>query len=182
MFRYFVVLCAYLWGWPLLGAQAAPKQPIYALSYESLEGKPVRMSQYRGKVLLVVNTASRCGYTPQYEGLEALYKKYKKDGLVVLGFPSNDFGAQEPGSAEEIAAFCQRNYGVTFPMAAKIKVLGDSKHPIYAYLTQVTQPQKEVSWNFEKFLIDKQGVVQHRFSSATKPQAKELEEALQKMI
>jgi len=107
---------------------------FYALSAESLEGKTVKMSEYKSKVVLVVNTASKCGLTPQYEGLEALYKSYKDKGFVVLGFPCNQFGKQEPGTAEDIAAFCEKNYGVTFPMFDKIDVNGENTHPIFVFL------------------------------------------------
>ena len=138
----------------------------------SLAGKPVALRDYQGKVLLIVNTASKCGFTPQYEGLEALYEKYRDRGLVVLGFPCNQFGEQEPGSADEIGAFCQRNYGVSFPMFEKIDVNGDTAHPLYRWLKQ-TAPgvlgTERIKWNFTKFLVDRRGAVVDRYAPATKP-------------
>jgi glutathione peroxidase len=138
----------------------------------SLEGKPVALRDYAGKVMLIVNTASKCGFTPQYEGLEALYEKYRDRGLVVLGFPCNQFGEQEPGSASEIGSFCQKNYGVSFPMFEKIDVNGDGAHPLYRWLKKSARGilgSERIKWNFTKFLLDRQGRVVDRFGSVRKP-------------
>lgn len=141
---------------------------------ELLQGGTRSLADYAGKVLLIVNTASQCGFTPQYEGLEALYQRYKERGLVVLGFPCNQFGAQEAGAATEIASFCQKNYGVSFPMFAKIDVNGDSTHPLYQHLKK-TAPgllgTEGIKWNFTKFLINRAGEVTKRYASATAPEA-----------
>jgi glutathione peroxidase len=145
----------------------------YDFNANSLDGKPVALQEFTGKVMLVVNTASKCGFTPQYEGLEALYQKYRDRGLIVLGFPCNQFGEQEPGSADEIGAFCQRNYGVSFPMFEKIDVNGDGAHPLYRWLKQ-TAPgvlgTERIKWNFTKFLVDRRGSVVDRYAPTTKPE------------
>jgi len=146
---------------------------VYDFTANSLDGKPVALKDYAGKVLLVVNTASKCGFTPQYAGLEALYEKYRERGLAVLGFPCNQFGAQEPGSADEIGAFCQQNYGVSFPMFDKIDVNGDGAHPLYRWLKSSAKGvlgSEAIKWNFTKFLIDKHGNVVERFAPTTKPE------------
>ncbi|MGH8178212.1 MAG: glutathione peroxidase [Steroidobacter sp.] len=139
----------------------------------SLDGKPVPLRNYAGKVMLVVNTASKCGFTPQYEGLEALYQKYRDRGLVVLGFPCNQFGEQEPGSADEIGAFCQKNYGVSFPMFEKIDVNGDAAHPLYRWLKKDAPGllgSERIKWNFTKFLLNQDGKVVERYAPVTKPE------------
>lgn len=148
----------------------------------SLDGKPVNLAKYHGKVVLVVNVASECGYTPQYGGLQELHKKYAAQGLSILGFPSNDFGGQEPGSAKEISEFCTRNYGVQFDMFAKVPVKGSAKVPFYQYLTNNAKPSGEVSWNFEKFLIGRDGRVISRFKSAVEPTSTELVRAIEAAI
>ena len=137
----------------------------------SLQNKEIDMENYKGKVVLVVNTASKCGLTPQYEGLEKLYRDYKDKGLVILGFPCNQFGKQEPGSEKEIAEGCLINYGVTFPMFSKIEVNGDNTHPIYKYLKSELKGTfgNRIKWNFTKFLIDKDGTPYKRFSPTTTP-------------
>jgi len=138
----------------------------------SLDGQPVDLDRYRGKVLLVVNTASACGFTPQYQGLEALQRRYGDQGLVVLGFPSNQFGHQEPGSEAEIGAFCEKNYGVTFPMFAKIEVNGPDAHPLYGFLKDSAPGvlgTKAVKWNFTKFLVARDGTVFKRYAPTTRP-------------
>ena len=141
-----------------------------------MQGKPQPLSIYKGKVLLVVNTASECGFTPQYAGLEKLYEAYKDKGLVVLGFPSNDFGAQEPGSAEEIQTFCKKNYGVSFPMFEKVVTHGAGQAPVYKFLTA---KNGEPKWNFHKFLVGKDGQVRQAFPSKIAPDAKELRDAIE---
>lgn len=147
-------------------------ETIYDFKVKTIEGKETTLEPYKGKVMLIVNVASKCGYTPQYEGLETLYKKYKDEGLVILGFPCNQFGSQEPGSEIEIQNFCRVNYGVTFPMFSKIKVNGEETHPLYRYLKS-EQPgilsTEAIKWNFTKFLVDKEGRVVERFGSSTKP-------------
>jgi len=146
---------------------------VYDFSATTIDGKPRKLADYKGKVLLVVNTASKCGFTPQYKGLEAFYKKYKDKGLVVLGFPSNQFGAQEPGPESEIAEFCEMNYGVTFPLFSKVDVNGDAAHPLFKYLTSTKKGllgSEAIKWNFTKFLIGKDGQLVKRFAPATKPQ------------
>jgi glutathione peroxidase len=149
---------------------------IYDFNVDDITGKPVQLDRYRGKVLLVVNTASKCGFTPQYRGLEALYRKYRDQGLEVLGFPCNQFGAQEPGSEEEIAAFCETNYGVTFPMFAKIDVNGDATAPLYRYLKREKPGllgTEAIKWNFTKFLVDRDGKVVARYAPNDTPEALE---------
>jgi len=145
---------------------------FYSLSAQSLQGKPVNMETYRGKVILVVNTASKCGFTPQYEGLEKLYEKYKDKGLVILGFPCNQFGNQEPGSEKEIAEGCLINYGVTFPMFAKVDVNGNDAHPVFKYLKKKLPGfiTNRIKWNFTKFLINSKGIPVKRYSSSFKPE------------
>jgi len=159
-------------------------KPVLDYSFPGLlTGKPQSLCDYAGKVVLVVNTASQCGYTPQYEGLEALYKRYQKRGLVVVGFPSNDFGGQEPGSNREVAQFCQMNYGVSFPMFDKIDVNGPKAHPLYQYLKN-EQPgvlgTKNIKWNFTKFLVDRGGKVVDRFAPMTKPE--DIEKSIAKVL
>ena len=146
---------------------------VHEFEARSLEGKPVSLRDYDGKVMLIVNTASKCGFTPQYEGLEAIYKRYRDRGLVILGFPCNQFGEQEPGSADEIGAFCQKNYGVSFPMFDKIDVNGDHAHPLYQWLKKSAPGllgSERIKWNFTKFLLDRQGNVVERYAPVTKPQ------------
>ena len=135
-----------------------------------IDGKPIDLSMYRGKKILIVNTASECGYTPQYDDLEKLYEQYK-DRLVIIGFPANNFGEQEPGNNNTIAQFCSKNYHVTFPMAAKVSVKGDDIDPFFAWLTSQDNPDftGEIKWNFEKFLLDEHGKLIHRFRSKVKP-------------
>ena len=155
---------------------------IYDFKVEALEGGTIDFSKFKGKKILIVNTASECGYTYQYEGLESLYKKYK-DRLVIVGFPANNFGKQEPGSNEEIAGFCKKNYGVTFPMAAKIDVKGDNTAPIYHWLTEKkynNYADSEVKWNFNKFLVDENGKLVAYFGSKLKPESEELLKAIEK--
>ena len=144
---------------------------FYQFNAKTLQGKEVSMKNYEGKVVLVVNVASKCGFTPQYEGLEALYKKYSSKGLVILGFPCNQFAGQEPGNAEEIAKFCSLTYGVNFPMFAKIDVNGDNADPLYKYLKKVLPGTitNDIKWNFTKFLLDREGKPIKRFAPTVKP-------------
>lgn len=145
---------------------------IYSIPVKTIDGKETTLAQYQGKALLVVNVASRCGFTPQYEGLETLYKKYKGQGLEILGFPANNFMFQEPGNEEEIKKFCSLKYNVTFPMFSKIDVKGKEIHPLYQYLTEETK--ENVSWNFNKFLVAPDGRVIAHFGSKTEPLSPEL--------
>nr|WP_324257994.1 glutathione peroxidase [Cellvibrio fontiphilus] len=147
--------------------------PFYTFSAESLAGEPVSLADYRDKLVLVVNTASQCGFTPQYAGLETLYQTYKDQGLVVLGFPCNQFGGQEPGDAADIANTCQLNYGVTFPMFAKVDVNGADAHPLFKWLVDAAPGLlgNAIKWNFTKFLINRQGEAIKRFAPITKPEA-----------
>ncbi len=146
---------------------------LYDIEVESIDGKRHALEEYRGKVLLVVNTASQCGFTPQYKGLEALSETFAKEGLVVLGFPCNQFGAQEPGDETEIQEFCDLRYGVQFPMHRKVDVNGDEAHPLFVYLKERAPGvlgSRNVKWNFTKFLVGRDGTVRGRFASTTKPE------------
>jgi glutathione peroxidase len=152
---------------------------IYNHSVKAIDGQDMPMAQFKGKTLLIVNTASKCGYTRQFSGLEALYAKYKNKGLVVLGFPSNDFGSQEPGSNEEILNFCQTKFKVDFPMFAKGAVKGSEKQPLFSTLTKSAPQVGEIKWNFEKFLVSPDGKVVGRFDSKVTPEDRELTEAIE---
>ncbi len=148
--------------------------PVLAFTMRSLDGRPVHLEKYLGKVVMIVNTASKCGYTPQYAGLEALYKKYHARGLVILGFPANDFAHQEPGTDKQISIFCTRHYGVTFPMFSKIHVKGPKQCALYHFLTaRKTDPRfpGPIGWNFEKFIISRRGRIVARFRSPVKPES-----------
>jgi glutathione peroxidase len=157
---------------------------IYPFTLNSIDGKPAPLAGYKGKVVLLVNVASQCGYTPQYSALEATYQKYKDQGFVILGFPANNFGAQEPGTNEEIKTFCTRKFNVTFPMYAKISVKGADQSPLYAYLTKDTGPgiAGDIKWNFTKFLVDRNGNVVQRFESAVTPDSEEVVSAIEKQV
>ncbi len=147
---------------------------LYDFTAERLDGTLVSLREFAGKVLLIVNTASECGFTPQYEGLEALYREYRDRGFEVLGFPCNQFGGQEPGNSEQIAQFCTSRYSVTFPMFAKIDVNGETAHPLYRWLKQQAPGvlgSERIKWNFTKFLIDREGRVVERYAPPTKPEA-----------
>ena len=157
---------------------------LYELSATLLDGQTVSLAPLKGQVLLIVNTASQCGFTPQYQGLEQLYRTYKERGFEVLGFPCNQFGAQEPGTAEEIGAFCERNYRVSFPVFAKIDVNGPNTHPVYQFLKARKRGilgTSRIKWNFTKFLVDRRGNVTRRYAPSTKPAdlAAEIESLLQ---
>ena len=164
----------------MLTSSAFAASSVHEFSLPSIDGSPAPLSAYKGKVALIVNVASQCGYTPQYAGLEKLYEKYKDKGFVVLGFPANNFGAQEPGTNEEIKTFCTRNYNVTFPMYSKISVKGSDKAPLYKFLTD--SAGGEVKWNFTKFLVDGNGQVISRFESAVEPDSPELAGAVEKAL
>ena len=147
---------------------------LHDFTVDDIGGRPVKLEHYKGKLLLVVNTASKCGFTPQYKGLEALYRKYKDQGLEVLGFPCNQFGAQEPGNAQEIATFCETNYSVTFPMFAKIDVNGEGAAPVYRFLKSAKPGllgTEAIKWNFTKFLVDRNGTVVARYAPNDTPES-----------
>ena len=149
---------------------------LYDFTVNDIAGQPVKLDRYQGKVVLVVNTASKCGFTPQYKGLETLYRKYKDQGLEVLGFPCNQFGAQEPGNEQEIATFCETNYDVTFPMFAKVNVNGDDTAPVYRYLKSEKPGllgTEKIKWNFTKFLVDRSGKVVARYAPNDTPESLE---------
>lgn len=158
---------------------------IYDFTLNDIEGNAVSLSKFKGKVVMIVNVASKCGFTNQYEGLQALFKKYEDRGFVVLGFPSNDFMGQEPGTNKDIQNFCSLNYGVNFPMFEKISVRGKKIHPLFHFLTKSKKHPKlngKVSWNFNKFLIDNKGNLVHRFGSRTKPESKEVIKAIEALL
>ena len=156
--------------------------PVLNFTMKKLDGKEVNLADYQGKVLLIVNTASKCGATPQYEGLESLHEKYAEKGLAVLGFPANEFGAQEPGTDEEIATFCKQNYGVKFDMFSKVVVKGEGECPLYQHLTSKKTDPKfggPIKWNFEKFLISREGEIVGRFNTGTEPESDEVVKAVE---
>lgn len=161
-------------------ADPSAEVPIYKFKANALDGHEISFGDYKGKVLLIVNTASHCGYTPQYAGLEALSKKYQAQGLAVLGFPCDQFGHQEPGDAAAISSFCTKNYGVDFHMFDKIEVNGKEANPLYVYLKKSTKDHGDIRWNFTKFLVDKQGKVLKRYGSMASPEsiAADIEAAL----
>ena len=160
----------------------SPKN-VYGFSFETLVGhQPLPLSSFKGKVILIVNTASKCGFTPQYEALEKLYQAYKDKGFVVVGVPSNDFGHQEPGSSEDIAHFCKLNYGVTFPMTTKQTVVGDGAHPFYRYARQQLGFGSAPKWNFHKYLINREGKLVTYFYSMTSPNSKRLVNAVERAL
>jgi glutathione peroxidase len=169
----------------IAGAADKPKEAAMSgplnFKMNDIDGKEVDLASYKGKVVLLVNVASRCGYTKQYTGLQAIYSKHEKDGLVVIGIPANEFGAQEPGSDTEIKKFCSSKYNVTFPMMSKVVVKGDGICPLYKYLTSAETNSKhagEISWNFEKFLINRKGEVVGRYKSKVDPESEELTKAI----
>jgi glutathione peroxidase len=170
-----VIFCVCAFGAPSL----------YEFTLNSIDGQPAPLAAYKGKVLLLVNVASKCGFTPQYTALESLYEKYKNDGLVVIGFPANNFMSQEPGTDAEIKDFCSRTYSVKFPMYSKISVKGDDKAPLYHYLTEkATNPATggEIKWNFTKFLVARDGTILARFEPAVKPDSPEVTAAIEKAL
>jgi glutathione peroxidase len=166
----------------LLAATSFAASSVHDFTLDALNGTPTPLANFKGKVMLVVNVASQCGYTYQYEALQAVYKKYQGEGLVVAGFPANNFGGQEPGSNEQIGAFCKSKFGVTFPMFSKISVKGADKAPLYQFLTDKTANPKtggEIQWNFTKFLVDRNGKVLARFEPDVEPDSKEVASAIE---
>ena len=179
MKKFFVLLA--LLGTTLMAAD----KTVFDFTLNSIDGQPTPLSSFKGKVVLLVNVASRCGFTPQYTGLEALYEKYKERGFVIVGVPANNFGGQEPGSNEEIKTFCTAKYHVTFPMMAKVSVKGSDITPLYAFLTdKAANPATggEIGWNFTKFLIGPDGKVIARFDSKVEPDSKEINSAIEKAL
>ena len=171
-----------IFGMLFLAMNVMAANNAYGFTMKAIDGKSTPLANFQGKVALFVNVASRCGYTPQYEGLEALYRKYQSKGFVILGFPANNFGAQEPGTNAEIAQFCKRTYDVTFPMFAKISVKGADQAELYQYLTSAdanTETAGDIKWNFTKFLVDKNGKVIARFESKVTPDSPELIKAIE---
>jgi len=166
------------------GVQAQQKS-IYDFTMKSIDGQPVSLGSYSGKVVLLVNVASKCGFTPQYAGLEALYEKYKDKGLVIVGIPANNFAQQEPGTNDEIKKFCSNKYNVTFPMMSKVSVLGDDQTPLYSFLTaKTTDPDfgGDIKWNFTKFLVGRDGKLVARFEPNVKPDSPEVAAAVEKAL
>ena len=165
--------------------KGANMKSIYDFTMKDIDGKDVKLEQLKGKAMLIVNVASKCGFTPQYEGLEKIYSQYKDKGFVILGFPANNFMGQEPGTNEEIKQFCSLNYNVTFPMFSKISVKGKDIAPLYKYLTEKeTNPEfsGKISWNFNKFLVDRDGKIVARFGSRAKPESEEVVAAIEKSL
>jgi glutathione peroxidase len=169
----------------LMSASLFGASNVYEFTMNNIDGQPLPMASFKGKVMLIVNVASKCGYTPQYEGLEAVYEKYKDKGLVIVGFPANNFMAQEPGTNDEIKTFCSTKYSVKFPLYSKISVKGDDKAPLYQFLTDTGANPKtggEIKWNFTKFLVDRDGKVIARFEPAVKPESPEVAAAIEKAL
>ncbi len=174
-------LSLFLIAGAIIGAGSAfAASSVHEFTLNGIDGAPAPLAAYKGKAVLIVNVASKCGYTPQYKGLEALYLKYKDRGLVVVGFPANNFGAQEPGTNEEIKTFCSRTYNVTFPLYAKVSVKGADRTPLYGYLAE--NGGGEPKWNFTKFLVDKSGKVIQRFDSKVDPESAEMTAAVEKAL
>ncbi|HMV42962.1 MAG TPA: glutathione peroxidase [Leptospiraceae bacterium] len=155
---------------------------IYDFKVKDIKGNEVNLSSYKGSPVLIVNVASKCGYTYQYEGLEKIYKKYKDRGFKIIGFPANNFGAQEPGSNDEIAKFCKLKFDVSFDMMGKISVKGEDKHILYKYLTENSDKKGEIGWNFEKFLIDKNGKIVDRFESSVEPNSEKILKRIESIL
>jgi glutathione peroxidase len=168
----------------LMSASLFAASSIYDFTLPSIDGKPMPIADYKGKVILVVNVASRCGFTPQYTALESVYEKYKDQGFVILGFPANNFGGQEPGTNAEIKTFCSAKYNVTFPLYGKVSVKGDDQTPLYKYLTTSANPALtgDIKWNFTKFLVDRKGNVVQRFEPQTTPNSPEVVAAIEKSL
>lgn len=177
-FKKVIVSAFFFWN---IAAMSASTN-FYELKATSIEGKPVDFSSFKGKAVLVVNTASQCGYTPQYKGLQALSEKYGSKGLVVLGMPCNQFGAQEPEGEKKIKEFCELRYGVKFPLLQKADVNGDKQHPLYQYLISHSGSPDPIAWNFEKFLVDKNGKVVGRYKSKIEPTSPELTKAIESAL
>lgn len=179
MKQWLVTLAAMMFAGPVM-AESAVQQTAYDFSFEAIDGSAMPLSAYKGKALLVVNTASECGFTSQYEGLEALWQAYKDKGLVVIGVPSNDFGGQEPGSNAEIKTFCESRFKVSFPLAGKTQVKGEGAHPFYVWAKETSGSAP--SWNFTKYVINREGWMVEHFSSITGPGAAAMKKAVEKAL
>ncbi len=157
------------------------EKSIYDFKVKNIDGKEVYFNEYKGKVMVIINVASKCGFTPQYEDMQALYKEYQDKGVVVMGFPANNYGKQEPGTEAEIKEFCTANFNITFPMFSKVSTKGDDQHPLFKYLTSLENPdfKGEIKWNFEKFIIGKDGKLLRRFRSKTNPSSDEFKQAVE---
>jgi glutathione peroxidase len=162
--------------------QVETQPTLYSFTMKTIDGNDKKLSDYKGKVLMIVNVASKCGHTPQYKGLEAIYEKYKDRGFMILGFPANNFLWQEPGTNADIKNFCSMNYGVTFDMFSKISVKGDDQHPLYHYLTEESPIPGAIKWNFQKYLVDRKGNVVDKFSPATEPTEKEVIDKIENLL
>ena len=182
-----VILTSVLGSTSLTGVGTSSKDAgsIYDFTMKTIDGKELPLSHYKRKVVLIVNVASQCGFTPQYKGLEALYRKYKDQGFIILGFPANNFGQQEPGTDAEIRTFCTSKYDVTFDMFSKISVKGSDQHPLYRFLTSPTSDPKfsgDVKWNFQKYLIDRNGNIVGKYLSAVEPLSAEVTSAIEREL
>ena len=167
-----------------MAAMGYAAETVYGFTPNAIDGQPAPLSAWKGKVLLLVNVASKCGYTPQYKALESTYESYKDRGLVIVGFPANNFGGQEPGSNEEIRTFCSRTYNVQFPMMSKVSVKGEDQAPLYGFLTKEANPATagDIKWNFTKFLVNREGKVVARFEPAVTPDSPEMKAAIEKAL
>jgi len=182
-----MTIAAYACGFIFNPSPADPpkEKSVYEFTMKDIDGKDIKLNQYKGDVVMIVNTASKCGYTPQYEGLEKIYEKYKDKGFVILGFPANNFGGQEPGAEKEIKEFCTLKYHVSFPMFSKISVKGEDQHPLYSFLTNKESDPEfagDITWNFNKFLVDKKGTIVARFSSKDTPESDTVTAAIEKYL
>jgi glutathione peroxidase len=182
-----IVLAAVLMVQMIAAAKTKEKQmetqpALYSFTMKTIDGNEKNLSDYKGKVLMIVNVASKCGHTPQYKGLEALYEKYKDRGFMILGFPANNFLRQEPGTDSEIKQFCSTKYGVTFDMFSKISVKGNDQHPLYRYLTEQSPVPGAVTWNFQKYLVDRKGNIVEKFAPGTEPAEKEVIAEIEKLV
>ena len=182
-----MTIAAYACGFIFNPSPADPpkEKSVYEFTMKDIDGKDIRLNQYKGDVVMIVNTASKCGYTPQYEGLEKIYEEYKDKGFVILGFPANNFMGQEPGTEKEIKEFCTLKYHVTFPMFSKISVKGEDQHPLYSFLTNKESDPEfagDITWNFNKFLVDKKGNIVARFSSKDTPESDTVTAAIEKYL
>jgi glutathione peroxidase len=183
-----IIVLAFVLIWSVkISAQTAEKQmkqqsKLYSYSMKTIDGTDKPLSDYKGKVLLIVNVASKCGKTPQYKGLESIFEKYKDRGFMVLGFPANNFSQQEPGTNDDIKNFCTLNYGVTFDMFSKISVKGSDQDPLYQYLTKESPVPGVVTWNFQKYLVDRKGNVVEKYEPGTEPEEKEVIDRIEKLL
>ena len=182
MALFLISLASFLWLNPQTPQSTMPEAPFYKFTMKTIDGKEKSLSEYKGQVLLVVNVASKCGYTPQYKDLEAAYRKYHDKGFTILGFPANNFGAQEPGTNEEIKEFCKTNYDVTFDLFSKISVKGEDQDPLYHYLTSETSFKGDVKWNFQKYLVDRKGNVVAMFLTKIKPTDEAVESKIEELL